>query len=297
MLDTVGIGIHVDGLRVSSLLDREWTVHTESSKTESNLWASCEMGGVRMAYLAGIAWLGAETSLPSILGGDNSKLLGGSECQEALQMLRAVVSAGVGRELPELPAWRVSRFDPVWAWLHSPAPYIGALGLARLPRTESVRFGSSVRWVTRGNRVRARCYDKSQEQGRQVDLALRFERQVRRRERVRVGDDVIGRSVDDCLNEPTCMAILKDGLHALGLDRPIPSLQASRALLVGAYGRRRGRNAWAVLRDVIECGGVWPGDFSKRDRQRYESLFRGAGVSVVSPVGELPPLELPANCL
>jgi len=291
MLDTLGIGCEVEGLSVGRLLDAGWDVHTVTNSQGGQVSAVIEYGGARLCYKAGVAWLGIEASLPALLAGDNSVLLDAAGCREGAVKLCELACTAVGCDLPALGDWKVSRFDPVWAWPCDPAPYIGALTVARLPRTEGVRYGSSVRWVTRTGRVRARCYDKKEEQGRDVDLPLRLERQVRRREVVRdAAGGEVGRRVDDVLADGVCVGIVRGAVAALGLDRPIPTLQATKRVLIEMYGRRRGLTAWAVLRDVIDCGGVWPGHFGVPRRRQYEKLWRDAGVSVSSPVGELPPL-------
>jgi len=293
MLDTVAIGVQVGGVKPGDLLARGWDVFTKTNDKGGDLWASCQLGGVRLAYMAGIGWLGAEASLPSLKGVSNSQLLEPGQCAEAVNMVRDVASAAVGMELPGLDEWTVSRFDPVWAWDRDPGAYVGALLMARLPRTEPVHYGSSVRWVTRSNRVRARCYDKAKEQGHAVDLPLRLERQIRRRETLRVDGQEVPRTVAGALTEQVCLGVIRESIMALGLDRPIPSIMATRRLLVDTYGRA-GKNAYSCLRDVFECGGVWPSDVSRWTKRKYERMYRDAGVSVVSPIGELPGLELPS---
>lgn len=292
MLDTIGIGVQVTGLDMPQLLDRGWQVWSKTTQQEKELWACCQYGGVRIGYLAGIGWLSAESSLPPLLGKKNSELLSPVECGEAIGLLHALVGSAVGRPVPTLGDWKVSRFDPVWAWDRDPAPYIGALSVARLPRTHPVRYETGVRWVTRAGKVRARAYDKAAEQHEPVGLPLRVERQVRSREKVRVQGRVIGRAIDDVVSEPVCLGIVRDALSGLGLDRPIPSLQATRGRLLEMYGTRAGRGAWAVLRDLLDCGGVWPADVSRWSKLKYERLWRAAGVSAVSPVGLLPALTV-----
>lgn len=299
MLDTVAIGVQVDGLKAGELYRRGWDVRTKTNLQGGDLWASHELGGVKLAFLAGIGRLQVEASLPIILSGDNAGLIGPSGCGQALAMVREVACAATGRDLPAVGEWKVARFDPVWAWETEPSAYIGALSVARLPRTEPVHYSGSVRWVTRGNRVRARCYDKARERleaGKEgkVELPLRFERQVRRREPIRVDGKVIeGRAVDDLLSDRVAFALLRAGLKALGLDRPIPSLQATRDRLRAHLGHRAGLTAFGVLQDVLSCGGLWPSYYSQQSRRKYERRWREAGVSVLSPLGELPPLELP----
>lgn len=295
VLDTVAIGAHVDGLKVGALLDRGWDVYSRTSGAvpgRGDLWACCELGGARLKYLSGIGWLSAEASLPKLLYEDNAVLLQRADFERALALVRDVAGAAAGCAVPPLAEWRVSRFDAVWAWDRDPAAYLGAVGVARLPRTKPVRYESGVQWRTSSGRVRARAYDKRIEQGHTVDLPLRIERQVRpRRERVRIDGAVLGNGVGD-LTPAVARAVVSDALGALGLDRPIHSLGATRGLLQEAYGPRTGRSAWDRLRDVIELGG-WPGDVGNRTRQRYEALWRAAGVGPVSAEGELPGLAVP----
>ena len=293
MLDTLGIGVQVGGLDAGQLLGRGWAVHTKTTLDREDVWASIQAGGVRLGYMAGIGWLAAEASLPPLQEKSNAELLSLQECREAVGLMRDVAAAAARVELPELEAWTVSRFDPVWAWPCDPALYVGALIAARLPRTLPVHYGGSVRWVTRSGRVRGRCYDKAAEQGGPVDLPLRLERQVRRREVVRVDGEVIGRSTAEVLSDRLCWSLLRDTMSELGLDKPIPSLLQTRGRLVGELGVRAGRNSWALLRDLLDNGGVWPEDVRPWTRRRAERQWRAAGVSSVSPVGELPALELP----
>jgi len=293
MLDTVGLGVRVGGLRIGGLLERGWSVYTRTSLDGGDVWASTEAGGVRLSYGAGFAWLAAEASLPPLMGIPNSELLDLAQCREAVKMMRGVAEAAVGAELPSLDDWRASRFDVVWSWACEPSLYLGALVGARLPRTEPVRYGSSVLWKTRGGRTRARLYDKAEEVGAVVGLPHRLERQVRRREVVKVDGVKVGRAVGDVLSEKVCFGVLRDSLADLGLDRPIPSVGQTRSLLVNALGARAGRNSWSLLHYLIESGGVWPSDVSEWTRRKCEREWRAVGVSAVSAVGELPPLTLP----
>ena len=295
MLDTVGIGCHLDGLRPGSLVDRGWTVNSTTSLQGSTTKFYLDLGKARVKYFDGIGWLGIEASLPKLVQGDNAALLDVAGCRDGVRMLWDLARDAVGHDVPGLADCLVSRFDPVYGWPYDPAPYIGALVASRLPRTIPVRFGSSVRWITPKGRVRGRCYDKAQEQGHAVDLPLRFERQVlaKKSETVRVGGAVIGRAVEEALSPGVCQAVLSDALHAVGLDRPILSVMASRRALVDRFGSRSGFAAWAALRDVIDNGGVWSTDISPWRRRKYERMWRDAGISATSPQGELPALDVP----
>lgn len=291
MLDTVTIGAHVEGLRAGALLDRGWAVHSTVSQTGGNLWASTELGGVRLAFMSGIGWLSGEVSLPKLLDRDNAELLSPSECREAVGLLCNVIESSAGG-VSRLDDWSVSRFDAVWAWPVDASLYLGALAVARLPRTERVGYESGVRWVGGGNRVKGRAYDKGLEERRDVDLPFRLELQVRRKQKLRVDGLEVGRSLEDILNERVCLGVVAKAASDLGLDKPIPSMAATRAVLVSKYGTTAGRAAWAVLRDVWEAGGVWPSDVKPWTRRRVERRWREAGVSAVSPEGELPPLTV-----
>lgn len=294
MLDTVSVGVTIEGLRLGDIASRGWKIRSETDFVtgKGTNMAYCEVGGVRMFFLAGVRWLGCEASLPKMLNDDNAALIGPTDCARAIALIREVACATAGRELPPLTDWKVSRFDACWAWPSEPSAYIAALSVARLPRTEPKRFEGSVSWVTTGNRTKGRCYDKARERGHLVELPLRLERQVMRREPIHLNGVKIGRGVGEVLNERVCLGVIREAVKALGLDKPIPSFHATKDRLMAELGHRGGWIAYGVLRDVLESGG-WPSYYSKQSRRDYERKWRRAGVSVVSPMGELPPLEVP----
>lgn len=293
MLDTLKIGAHVDGLTAGKLIDAGWKGHVSFSKSESSdIWLERELGGVRLGYMCGVGWLSGEVSLPKLLGRDNAELLTVSECREGASLLADVITASVGGSLEVLEPWSVSRFDAVWAWHVDASLYLGALGVSRLPRTQRVGYESGVRWVgTTGKNVKGRAYDKALEEKHAVDLPFRLELQVRRKQTVKVDGLKVGRGLDDVLSERVALGVVRGAVSDLGLDKPIPSRGATRALLVSKYGRA-GKTAWANLMLLLDCGGVWPSDVSRWTRRRCERLWRGAGVSAVSLEGELPPLTV-----
>lgn len=294
MLDTLTIGAHVDGLTADKLVDAGWVRYSKASKEGgSDLWCTHELGGVRLAYMCGIGWLSGEVSLPKLLGRDNAELLTASECRDGASLLGDVITASVGGALEMLEPWSVSRFDAVWAWPVDAALYLGALGVARLPRTQRVGYESGVRWVGgTGKHVKGRAYNKSIEEKHEVGLPFRLELQVRRKQTVTIDGRKVGHSLGEVLSERVALGLVRRALSDLGLDKPIPSMGATRALLIERYGKRTGRAAWVALRDLWDFGGVWPSDVEKWTARRYERLWRGAGVSAVSPEGELPALTV-----
>jgi hypothetical protein len=296
MLDTVRLSVNAEGVKAGDLFKRGWTVVTSRNVHREDVWAHCVIEGVRLAYGAGFGWMTGEASLPVLVAGDNSVLLDWAQCQKGLGVMRDAGSEAMGVKLPALDDWRVTRFDAVWAWPVSPAPYIGALRFARLPRTQARGYESSVDWVTsQGHRIRARFYDKGAEAGHGVDLPSRLERQVRpRREVVRVGGDRLGCGVRD-LGASSVKALLTKTLADLGLDKPIPSVLGLKGRLVRAHGKRRGANLFRVLLEARAFGG-WPGDVSKDTVRRHQRQLRQAGVRAVSLDGELPPLAVERTC-
>lgn len=294
MLDTLALGCHLDDVRTGALVERGWTVGTTVSPQGFTCKLWLDTGLARLTFFAGIGWLMVEGSLPKIVHGDNAVVLDADECREGARAMWALAGDAARCDLPDLDKCLVSRFDPVAAWACDPAPYIGALVATRLPHTIPVNYGASVRWVTRSGRVRARCYDKAKEQGHGVGLPLRLERQVRGRkaETVRVEGKEIGRTVDEVLSPKVCRSVLAETLRIIGLDRPVRSVMASRRVLLDRFGSRSGLTAWAVLRDVLECGGVWSSDISEWRRRKYERMWADAGVRATSPIGELPALVL-----
>lgn len=299
MLDTVRVGVQVGGVGVADLVKRGWTGHAVTRPGgEYDTWAVVESArGVRLAYQGGYGWLSAEVSLPVLITGDNAGLLCWADCVQALDVVAAEASDALGVRLPEVAGWRVNRFDAVWAWPVEPSPYVAAMAWARLPRTLPVAYPGSVRWQTSAGSVRGRGYDKAAEVGHQVALPLRLERQARpRREVVRVSAGRLGCEVRD-LSAGVVVEVLADIMHTIGVDSPIPGPLEARRRLTDTHGSRRGRNLYHVLREVQDFGG-WPGDVSKRTRQRYERLLRQAGIASMSWAGELPALAMPpATCL
>jgi hypothetical protein len=292
MLDTVRLSVSAEGVKAGDLFKRGWTVVTSRNVHRVDVWAHCVMEGVRLAYGAGFGWMTGEASLPVLVAGDNSVLLDWGQCQKALDFIRDAAGEAVGVKLPALDDWRVTRFDAVWAWPVSPAPYIGALRFARLPRTQARGYSTSVDWVTcRGHRIRARFYDKGAEAKHAVDLPARLERQVRpRRETVRIDGERLACGVRD-LGASSVKGLLAGTLADLGLDKPIPSVLGLKGRLVQAHGKRRGANLFRVLLEARAFGG-WPGDVSRQTVARYQRQLRQADVRAVSLDGELQALAV-----
>ena len=289
MLDTVRIGLHVEGVTLGGLYKQGWRVGTVSdARGRSDAWASIEAGPVRLHYGAGFAWLVAETSLPRLVLNDNSELLTWEQVQVGLSQVHDIACGCVGLALPAVEGWKWSRLDAVWAWPCEPLPYIQALRFVRLPRTWPRRYESSIDYLTRGRRVRLRLYDKSAEAGHDVVLRTRLERQVRRREAL---GKRLGSQVAD-LSAILVRGLLSDALATLGLDEPVPSMLAARQSLIACHGKRRGYNLWCRLLDAVACGG-WASDLRADTRRRYERQLRQAGVRALSLDGQLPALRVP----
>jgi len=252
--------------------------------------------GVRLTYFSGFAWLSAECSLPGLLRPDNSVLLTWPEVLESTSAMWALASGQVEQDLPPVPELRVSRFDPVYAWDTEPGPYLRAIRFACLPRTEPVVYKGGVLWKTRHGRTRARAYDKALEAGHPVDEPLRLERQVRpRRERVRVGGQLVGRRFAD-LDPGVCLGILRQAMAGLGLDRPTPTIEAARARVFAAYSPRQARNLWGALCDRANLG-EWPPELPRTTRYDYVQMALACGVAGLSLEGELPALAVGTTCL
>jgi len=313
VIDTVRLGVHLDDgvvVKVGGLVHRGWAVHSKRQVAApgderdqddlgvvEDVWATFNDQGVRCAWSPPFRWLSAEASLPYLVCGDNAVLLTWDECRRGLQLLRERAGEALGVDLPDLDEWKVARADPVHAWGTDPTPYLSALRLARLPRTEPKLYDGSLAWVSRANRVQVRCYDKAREQGHPVDLPLRLERQVRRPNRYVVRDEG-GNRVSSYLgawDHNQVVSLVCAAMRDLGLDRPVPSPLAARGVLVEAYGQRKGLNLWRALLDAHTSGGWDMVDVSPRTRQRYQQDARDAGVRGVSLDGELPALDRPLS--
>ena len=297
MIDTIGLSCELRDVDVDSLEASGWGVRvTRTHKGDEidekvKAFLTLDNGAV-FEYLASVGWLTVRASLPRVLGHDNDVVLSWNDTAKALAVVTGDLGCHVvGQRLPALEKWGVWRFDPVWAWPCDPAPYIDALRIARLPRTQAVCEPGSVRWRSlRSGAIFGRFYDKSREAGRVVPLPSRFELQMRpKRQVIRVAGDRLRGDVSD-LSEATCRGAVKESVQLLGLDRPIPSVAASRAVLTGFWGPRKGGNLWRELLAFSACGG-WPADYSDHKTRRIERDLREARIVALSPDGVLPGLE------
>lgn len=297
MIDTLFIGAQVQGITAEDLIRRGWSwqvSYTPKKGIVKKVYLNTDL--FKATYLDNFSWVGVEASLPRLVRGDNAVILGADECWQGAVRLWDLARDAARDKLVPLDKCKVSRFDPVWAWEYDPSLYVSALVTASLPRTIPVCYGSSVAWKTpKGTRTRARCYDKAQEQKHPVDLPLRFECQVApaEKETVRVDGRVIGRAVEEVLSPSVSLGILRDRLHTLGLDHPIPSRMAAKRSLLDTYGPRKGQALWGRLLDLIACQGVWSSDTSPWVRRDCRRWWARAGVSATSPEGELPALVIP----
>jgi hypothetical protein len=249
--------------------------------------------GVTLEWWRDVGWLTVRGSLPRVLGFTNDVVLSWSDTVRALAVMTGDISSEMtGERLPWLDRWSLWRLDACWGWPCDPGPYIDALRIVRLRGTQSVAEPGSVRWRSlRSNSIFGRFYNKSKEQGRDVPLPSRLELQLRpHRQVIRVDGDRIGGKVAD-LSEHVCKTVLRDTLRRFRLDAPIPSVMASKGVLVRAYGSRKGGNLWRELLAFSTCGG-WPSDYSHKKICRIERECRGAGIGALSPEGTLAPLVL-----
>lgn len=298
MLDTVTIGVGETGIPGAlALQGRGWDYHT--SKTAAgkfNARASTQRAGVALYYHAGFDWVSATASLPKLLRGENDVLLPWDECEAALQLVAGVVGDAAGVELPPVSAWTFSRVDPVWAWPNDPGPYLTALRLATIPRCVPVDYmGDGMAWRTPAKRTRVRVYDKRKESGRDVELPLRVEAEVRPRKQ----KSVVGVAVEarvGAWEATTALGIVGGMVTRLGLDKPIVTRLQARQALIDTHGQRVGINTYRAMLDALDVGGWALLGQSPDTVNRHLRRLRGAGVSAVSPGGELAPLELPSSC-
>lgn len=300
MLDTVTLGVGGVGVPgAAALSDRGWDYRTSklAKNGKFNAWATTERQGVALKYGAGFDWVSATASLPKLLRGVNDVLLPWDECRAAVEMMVGVTADALGVALPPLDAWKLSRVDPVWAWAVDPAPYLLAVRLGTIPRCESaVVYPDGVQWNTPKKRTRVRMYDKARESKRDVDLPLRLEAQVRPDKQVwRVGGARVGTAVS-AWDARTALGIVGGVVHRLGLDKPVVTPLHARTVLIDAYGSRAGLNEWNAMMGALASGG-WANVPQSADTiNRHLRRLRNAGLSAVSPVGELPPLALPPSC-
>jgi hypothetical protein len=300
VIDTVGLSVEASGLDVADLERRGWDVrstrmHRGGEVIERVKAFVTRTDGVTLEWYDDVHWLTVRGSLPRVLGLTNDVILSWPDTVRALAVVTGdVASEMTGQPLPWLDGWGVWRVDPVWAWPCDPGPYIDALRMARLARTQTVSEPGSVRWRSlKSGAIYGRFYDKSKEAGRSVPLPARLERQVRpKRQTVRVDGDPVGGKASD-LSESLCMGVLASTLRRFGLDRPIPSVMASKRVLVDAWGPRKGGNLWQELLTFSVCGG-WPADYSQGKVRRIERECRAAGIGALSLDGELPPLAFPS---
>jgi hypothetical protein len=298
MIDTVGLSVEASGLDVSDLERRGWNVcttrvHRGDDVIERRKAFITRADGVRLEWFDDVGWLKVCGSLPRVLGLQNDVILSWPDTVRALAVVTGDVAPEMtGDRLPWLDRWHCWRFDPVAAWPCDPAPYIDALRIARLVGTQAVCEPGSVRWRSlRSGAIFGRFYDKSKEAGRVVPLPARIERQaLPKRQVVRVDGDRVGGKVSD-LSEHVCKGVLASMLRRFGLDSPIPSVMASKRVLVDAWGPRKGGNLWRELLAFSTCGG-WPADYSRGKVRRIEHDCRVAGIRALSLDGELPPLVL-----
>jgi hypothetical protein len=298
VIDTVGLSCQVDGLDVGDLERRGWDTSVRrvhrGGEVQEHVKAFANLGnGAALEYFATAGVLTVRASLPKALGYTNDVVLSWADTAKALFVVTGgFASELAGQTLPAADSWGLWRFDPVWAWGCDPAPYLDALRMARLARTQTVCEPGSVRWRSlRSGSIFGRMYDKSKEAGRTVPLPCRLEREVRpKRQTLRVDGDPVGGSVSD-LSEAVCLGVIGDTLTRLGLDRPIPSVMASRRVLTGACGRRKGDNLWRELLTFQACSG-WPADYSTAKVRRIERDCRRAGIGALSLDGTLPALRI-----
>jgi hypothetical protein len=297
VIDTAGVSCEAGDLDVGDLERRGWDTRVtrvhRGGEVQERVKAFVQLDAVTVEYLASVGWLTARASLPKVLGKTNDVILSWGDTVKALAVVTGDVAAGaVGDRLPALPEWGLWRFDPVWAWACDPGPYLDALRIARLPRTQAVAEPGSVRWRSlRSGAIFGRFYDKSKEAGRAVELPARLERQVRpKRQVVRVDGVRVGGKVGD-LSEEVCIGAVKDLLRSFGLDRPIACVSGSRGILRGFYGIRKGDNLWRELLAFDACCG-WPAGYSDGKVRRIERDCRRAGIGALSPDGELPALVI-----
>jgi hypothetical protein len=298
MIDTVGLSCQVDGIHVDDLERRGWDTSTSRIHKDGEVqehvkaWANLD-NGAALEYFDSVGVLTARASLPKVLGHTNDVILSWPDTVKALFVVTgSLASEWVGQHLPALDTWGLWRVDPVWAWPCDPAPYLDALRMARLARTQTVCEPGSVRWRSlQSGAIFGRMYDKSKEAGHTVPLPCRLERQVRpKRQTVRVDGDRVGGQVGD-LSEGVCLGVIGDTLTRLGLDRPIPSVMASRAVLRGTYPKRKADNLWRELLTFRECSG-WPADYTRGKVRRIERDCRNAGIGALSLDGTLPALQV-----
>jgi len=298
MLDTLTVSCPIEGVTAEDLEHRGWDLHISRLRRgddvrELRTATLAAESGVRLAYFEQVGWLRVEASLPRVATGRNDGLLSWPECSDTLSRLTAELAPEcVQSRLPPLDRWKLCRLDPVWAWPVDPGPYLAALHLARLRGSQPVSENGSVRWRSvRSGSIWCRLYDKSKEQGRQVDLPTRFERQLRvNKRKVKAAGREVSRNVAE-LTEDTCLTLLREGVAAVGLDRPVKTVAALRGQLVDALGRRAGRNVYRVLLEV-QAEGCWPYDLAPSTRRKYERQLEQAGVGMVSLTGELPGLTV-----
>lgn len=194
--------------------------------------------------------------------------------------------------LPAPEMWKVRRIDAVWAWPCDPAPYIEALSLATIPFTSPVRFPTMIRWNLPQSGVVARVYDKGAEQHRSVALPLRVERQARLADQVVTSDGVaIEGTYWGHWTGQDARGIVRDLVHAIGLDRPIRTIEGTRARLVAVHGRTKGNAVLRAMLDARECGGWKAIPGSAASAGRYRLLAAKAGITTFNDV-ELPPLNV-----
>lgn len=298
MLDTVTVGIGGVGVPGASALQaRGWDYHTSKAAEggKFNAWATTQRAGVALKYGAGFDWVSATASLPKLLRGVNDVLLPWDECRAALEMMVGVTADALGVALPPLDAWKLSRVDPVWAWAVDPAPYLLAVRLGTIPRCDLAVYPGGVQWRTPKKHTRVRVYDKRKESKRDVDLPFRVEAEVRPGKKQVWWGARVDASVG-AWEARTALGIVGGVVHRLGLDRPVVTPLHARTVLIDAYGQRQGINTWRALLDALASGG-WANVPQSADTiNRHLRRLRNAGLSAVSPVGELPPLALPPSC-
>lgn len=297
MIDTIGltcqVGAPVETMALESL---GWTIHTVSNAADGlSVFATVQCqgdGDARLRYFADAGQIALEVSLPRLVKGDNALLLSWPDCVSGMVRAAELASDTMHMPMPAIENWQVFRLDPVWAWPVDPTPYLSALHFGRLRGTQVAQEPGSVRWRSlRSGSIFARFYDKSHEQGRAVGLPARFERQIRpKKQVVRVDGQELGRTVSD-LNESAMLSILRDGVAQVGLDQPVRTVAATKAVLIDALGKRAGRNLYRVLLESREVGGL-PVDLAAATRRKYERQMRQAGVGMVSLETELPPLQV-----
>lgn len=298
MVDTLKLGAFVTiGGGLPALEARGWTVtEVRAAGSPPRLSAQLTTAERVRAHAWELdqgVWMALETSLPKMEHGENATLLTDwSSVETGARRMVASVAAAAGQPLPPLESWTVRRVDAVWAWEYPAAPYLSALVLASVPRCTPAAYPTGRRWALPGGGVYGRAYDKAAETGGPVELPLRLERQARPKKNVVKVDGVQLETPWPLWDGDKALAMVRDMVAQVGLDKPVRTPLAVRARLVEAYGSRAGVNVFRAMLEAREAGG-WHGlEADPQTRRRYQRAAAKAGVGTLADV-ELPPLSMP----